>query len=324
MAPQAACLLGLLGAALLGAAASGARAAPPVDAAASLRVLDECLASVGAVGAAPAPAPADAHAVPLLQRCPRLAAVIGELSLGAQLPSHWRTDLDPDSLAALARLEHRYLAAAPSAAPSLSTLPAVLRSLQAPAMPLSWWQRWRDRVRRWLQGSGDPDAAWLGDWLSRLSIPRLLQQLLFYATTAAVLALAGWTVLQELRAAGVLGATRASRTELAPLAAGAPPVDAAALDPLDVERAPATQRGVLLMRLLVQALRHTGRLSGERALTYRELAALPLFAEALQRERFTRVALLAEQQRYGTSPTPELASEVLADGRLLYRQLLQP
>jgi len=128
----------------------------------------------------------------------------------------------------------------------------------------------------------------------------------------------------ELRAAGVFSRQRvrkvtASRFE------GAPAAPSAELGFEDLQRAPPAERCVWLLRLLVQALRRSGRLKRESTLTYRELIALPLFDDRQQRARFERLALLAERQRYGSlSLDSEQWAQMLDDGRSLYAHWLQP
>ena len=113
---------------------------------------------------------------------------------------------------------------------------------------------------------------WLAQLLSRLSIPRL-------AAADDALPLdqrgAGDGRLDHLaRAQGRRRLSRqtrrerAARSQTAPLQAG--PTELAFED---LQQAPPGERCVWLVRLLVQALRRSGRLSHESTLTYRELDA---------------------------------------------------
>jgi hypothetical protein len=224
----------------------------------------------------------------------------------------------------LVREVRRYQAGASSAAPALDRLPRALQSLQTPgaAAHLSWLQR----LEHWLEGLLAPAASSsdldLMQLLSHLSIPRLLQRLLLYLTVAAVLATAAWIVISELKAAGVLSRRSGERAP-SPRTAGAAAATSAELRFEDLQRAPTSEASVWLLRLLVLALCRSGRLSKERTLTYRELTTQSLFDDPAQRARFARLAVLAEQQRYGClSLSAEQWAVLLAEGRSLHDQWL--
>lgn len=255
------------------------------------------------------------------QSCPDLIDAVVVLGLDQQLRRGWRRHLDASGLEGLHALMQRYRAegATPlSNGPDLKRLPEALRDLDAPApTKLSWWQRferWLDR----LLSPEKPNNGWLAPLLSRLSIPRRVQQLILYATIAALLAMAAWIIWRELKAAGALsgqkrGRRRAGRSDSPAVARPAE------LAFEDLQQAPAAERCVWLVRLLVQALRRTGRLSRESALTYRELAARPMFDDWQQRARFERLALVAEQQRYGALSLDDAQwLQLLEEGRSLY------
>jgi hypothetical protein len=96
-------------------------------------------------------------------------------------------------------------------------------------------------------------------------------------------------------------------------------------DIADLEQAPLAERSIVLLRLLVQALLRSGRLSSERALTYRELEERGDFDDREQRGRFARLAQVAERDRYGVPASPSDEWPALArEGSALYAQLLAP
>jgi hypothetical protein len=344
------------------------------DTAASLQILQGCLdASASAPGAGTAsPVPSNHHAggaqirlsigtgsapgppraqrrtpgvVDLTARCPQLSQALSDLGFTRQL-STWNGRLDRGAVADLLRAARRYEAGMPSGAPALALLPIALARLQVPAPPpRSWWQRLKEQLREWFEQPGGSGSDWLQQWLSRLSIPLLVQRLILYGTTAAVLIMAAWLIARELRTARLTprrptrrvgGAARVAQERPRPLTLA------------DIDGAPPAERSIVLLRLLVQALLQSGRLSAERALTYRELSARGVFDDAAQRERFARLARIAERDRYGTRPevlagsaaAPAAAAPVaaapgpaaalavtgesLGEGRALYQQLLEP
>jgi hypothetical protein len=141
-----------------------------------------------------------------------------------------------------------------------------------------------------------------------------------------VLVLAAWIIRRELQAAraGTMAVRPDARQALMlPGVAGASSQELAELDQL-----PSNEQPALLLRLLVQALRQSGRLRNDRSLTHRELAARSAFDDQQQHGSFARLSLLAERLLYGAI-TPAAAAgaqpqieQALADGRQLYAQLI--
>lgn len=277
----------------------------------ALAAIEECLACSSAT---------DGGSIERERTCPGLAAAMDGLGLDRQLPHGWQSHLDRSTLVELLALIRRYRADAPSSPPALAQLREALHSLNAPAgRHLSWWERFE----RWLDGLLTPqagaDRGWLLQLLSHLAIPRWLQQAVLYLSVGALLAMAGYIIWLELRAAGVLARERPARTPPPPRGESAPEAGARELDFEDLQRVPPLERCVWLMRLLVQALRRSGRLQREAALTYRELTAQPVFDDPQQRASFERLALLAERQRYGTlSLDGEQWLQLLEEARALH------
>ena len=302
------------------AGAAGAAASTRDSAAASLQVLQQCVA---ATAAAEAPAEPDTD---LAARCPAVARALADLGLAAQIDIGKRR-LDSAALQDVLRMAQRYGAPMPSVAPNVAMLPLVLARLQTPPTPpRSWWRALEERIEQWLGQPGAAGADWLQQLLQQLSIPQWVLRVMLYATTAAVLLMAVWIIGRELRAAGLPGSpVRRARRAAHTHASAAPAPAAGPGDLAELEGSPLAERAILLLRLLVQALLRSGRLTSERALTYRELGERGAFDDAQQRGRFARLAHLAERDRYGAGALRSDEWPAVADeGRTLYAQLLAP
>ena len=309
------------------------------DTTSTLRSLDDCLARLApeasraaqlsqtARGLQPLPAPAGVEELRPL--CPDIEQAIIDGGLSSQLPDRWQQWLDRSSIEDLSRLLRRYQSTQPSAAPGVPALYQVARTLNAAVPPHGWWQDFKDWLRQWLSAPESADPSWLNRWLSRVSLPQLLMQSLLYILITGILIATLWIVWRELRLARAgarSGSGEVSRSS--PL-----PADVPRLSLDEIERAPLAEQPALLLRLLVQALLQSGRLSNDRALTHRELGVRSGFDDSEQHDRFVRISLLAERLLYGptaaTAATSAAATEggaraqldqALADGRGLYAQ----
>jgi hypothetical protein len=287
----------------------------PAPASDSAQILEDCAAS------ASVRTPNNNQS--LLQQCPDLERAVTELGLAEQLGPDWQRRLNRTAVAELAQQLRRYQSQPLSAAPRIDSLREVMQALQPAAVHQSRWQQFTQWLASWLR-QPQQDMGWLRGLLAHLTLPPLLGRVLGYAAVAAVLALALWIVWRELKALGVLTARPARAAASAGRVIGA--ADAEPELP-DLEALPAWQRPAALLAALVQALRRSGRLTMERALTHRELGERCAFDDAAQRTRFVGVSLLAERTLYGEeartgseSPDPQ-TTQVLADGVELYRQL---
>lgn len=314
------------------------------DSASSLRTLDDCLAKLGK-GALPATPPATSPATPpaappagideLRLSCPGVEQAIIDSGLSAQLPERWQQWLDRSSLEDLSQLLRRYQSPLPSAAPGVATLHQVAHTLTLSEPPHGWWQDFKAWLWKWLSPTGSTDSSWLSRWLSSVTLPQLLLQSLMYLLIGMVLVGTVWIVWRELRLAGLGARNGPAANRSSPLPAGAGrSADASPLSLDAVDRAPPREQPALLLRLLVQALLQSGRLSNDRPLTHRELAVRSNFDDSGQRERFERISLLAERLMYGSVANatatatatatakadgdPLQVSRALADGRELY------
>jgi hypothetical protein len=263
----------------------------------------------------------------LWQICPDLERAITDLGLDDHLDYDWREHISSTAIMDLARLTRRYQSEPPSRAPAVSTLSQVMLTVHPPGSSRSWWEQFKAWLRAWFAQPGRRDTDWLRGMMAHLKLPQALARVLWYLIMAGIIGLALWIVLRELKAAGVLS------RRVAGGAGGARPLPepahahVAATSP-DLESLPPWQRPAALLAALVQALRHSGRLGLERALTHRELGQRGAFDDAAQRARFLRVALLAERQLYGVHafgtdvPADSQSVQVLADGAALHAQLL--
>jgi hypothetical protein len=269
---------------------------------------------------------------PLLQQCPQVREALRQLGDAPLLSEGWEQHLNARALQGLLDLSQRYQASPTRAGPSPSLLAPILQQLRDASSPRSWWRELEDRLRQWLAARNANNAAWLGQLLS--AVPLLLVRGFFYVTLAAVVLMALWIVWRELRASGLL-----ERRHRAADASGIPDASpaSAAAEPsfAEVQAAPVGQRASVLLRLLLHAMRRTGRVRGEQMFSCRELAERALFDSPEQRRRFAVIALWAERERYGTNPGSDaafapppppagVATPLLQAGKELYAQLLQP
>ena len=250
--------------------------------------------------------------------CPGLEDALRALELDRMLFDGWRERLNRDSLRDVARLADGYGGSMPAASPEVSALKGVLESLareQTP-MPKSWWDAFRAWLDSWLKSHDVDSLSWLDRWLERIRQSATVLNAILYSLIGMVLIAAAWVVVNELKAAGLIGSER-NKAEAAALDANAAGVGARAEEPI----APADRlRG--LLALLVKRLVQAGRLTGERSLTHRELVLRSAFDGESQRAVFAGVAQAAESFLYGAqSGSPEHLDSVLQRGEALLARL---
>jgi hypothetical protein len=261
----------------------------------------------------------------LLPVCPDLEQALIDLGLAQQLSPDWRQKINRTGVRQLAQLVQRYQAPPRSGAPDIATLPQVVQALHLREAPRSWWQQFKEWLRSWLREPNREDSGWLDRLLLHLKLPATLTRVFGYATIAVVLAMALWIVWRELKAAGALAPRGARERAAAPRRVALAPEIGSDLP--DLETLPLWQRPAALLAALVAALRQSGRLGVERALTHRELGERGVFDDAAQRARFQRISSLAERQLYGADgvqPSAAVAPQIaqlLADGVALHGQL---
>ncbi len=284
------------------------------------------LAVVSAAAAAPRDliescrkaAPADDEEVvglaDLENQCPGLTGALEALGVGPLLPQSARDELTRETiLPALALASAN--PAATRAPPGRASLDRILPTLVAERPPQSWW----DRLKAWLRSLVGPDKSqpgsqWLRKWLEGWRLSEVVAQTVFYTLAGLIIALAIGILVNEMRASGVFGpSTSATRRRRA-----GETVRRERRSLEEIAAAPLHRRAALMFDLLVQRLSESGRVGAVRDRTHRELSAESPFADPSDRERFARLAGVAEEQLF--SPSPIAAGRVqaaLVDGEAL-------
>jgi hypothetical protein len=253
--------------------------------------------------------------------CPGFEQALGDLGYDELLPDSVRSALRPDQIEELERIIGRYRQAHDSAI-DLDGLDGVLKSLREETVEQqpSLWARFRAWLREVLgREAPKPGKPWRLPWLDNLTVSDAVINTVAWSAFALVIGLALAVVLNELRAAGVL--------RRGPLRAREVPPDApsGAHEPVtlgDLDRVPLEDRPSLLLRVLVETLLETGRLSAATSLTHRELSSRASFEVSEERTTFQRIARLAERSVYGrvSAPSHEI-EEAVREGRRLDARL---
>lgn len=271
-------------------------------------------------------APPDARGIVALETaCADLEAALQASGATDQLPANWREGLDAVGLDDLVTLRARYRGDPPASPADPAALPAILDQLasEQDAPRKSWWDVAKDWLRAWLGQPGQRSDSWLRDLLDRLSQSRDLIHVITYVLLAVVVAAAVAFIVNELRIAGVLSRRHAPRPRQ-----GQTPDTAMPPRPLslgDLDTAAWIDQPSILLRLLVAQLMARGALVTERSLTHRELIDRAVLPDADSRERFTRVARVAERAVYAQGTVDaEQARAAVADGRSLLQQWQAP
>jgi len=238
--------------------------------------------------------------------CPGLGAALSQLEVDQWLENGWREHLDRRQLANLAAVIESYQGAAPQPPIDTATLPAILKALREaePRAPNTVWQALKSWVSDLLSRLDIRLGSWVDRWLSRIGSAVSLVNVLLYGLVGLVLTATAVVIVNELRAAGMLGRARARARQRAADSASA----AHALPPPPIESLPMRERPAQLLRLLVRRLVETRRLDRERALTHDELVARGVFDSIEQRAAFHALATVAARILYG--PRPPASSEM--------------
>ncbi len=256
-------------------------------------------------------------------RCPDLARQLQQSSWSAWLPHGWKepgNDLSARSLEELRNLANRELATRISArTPDVQRLNEILaEGGNTAADHKTAWQRFKTWLRAVLE-SREPARreSWLTRMIAHVGFSQSVLELISYAALAAVVALSGFIVLNELRAAGLLARrrpeTRSHRV------ARTRPVET---DWRAIEQAPFGERPRLLLHLIATRLRDLRILPPFGALTVRELTRAAQLPEPEDRARLTELALAAERVRFsGRGISLEGLHAPLARGRELLDRL---
>jgi hypothetical protein len=257
--------------------------------------------------------------------CPDLERALSDSGLAEQLGAEWQKGLDRTQLDNLQWLMQRYASREQSTGPDAGSLADIVHQLRVVQTKPSWWDRFLAWLRHLLEPTQNAAPSWLERLLTALSrAPQWLWTAIRYIGTVVIVLMIAVMVWREVRIAREASRRAQPRERGQALALGQ---RKAAVSLADLDAAPLTDRPVLLLRLLVQSLLASGRLSNDRSLTHGELIARGRFDDDEQQRRFARVSRLAERRIYGSlSPEagqaghPEL-DQAVADGRQLYAQL---
>jgi hypothetical protein len=260
----------------------------------------------------------------LRHSCPELEQTLVNAGVSDQLPEHWREQLAPQGLRDIQALLERYQGEPPAVAPRTDTISEIAQGLRAKEPARSWWQRVRDWLRHLLEPQSSSDSGLLSRVVHGIlnALTSRVRRVLFYASLALVVLLLGFIIWRELRIAGV--GRRAGRRRTRGETPELPGATSGRLKLADLEQCARSERPALLLRLLVQALVRSGRLSSDRTLTHRELIARAGFDSPDQRQQFAGISLLAERQLYGRALPADVDADferTLLEGRQLYAQL---
>jgi hypothetical protein len=152
-----------------------------------------------------------------------------------------------------------------------------------------------------------------------VGISDAIVEVISYIALGAMVVLSGVVVLNELRAAGLLGRRGKSTQD-----EGAAHVATARPAPVfsEIERAPLSDRPRMLVELISAKLTSLKRLPPASAFTVRELTKSAELPSEEDRRRLTNVALAAERQRYAAEGVPSAVLEsAFEQGRELLKSL---
>jgi hypothetical protein len=254
-------------------------------------------------------------------RCPDLARALERSGVEQWLPQGWketRNNLSVGSLNELRSVVERELATqAPSHKPRVERLNEVLVSLgdQHRQGSGTWL-----RFKKWLHDLVDrreraENEDWFDRMVSRVGISDALVEIVTYVALGAMVVLALTVVLNELKAAGLLGRRARSATDEDAenlLSVRAVPTVG------DIERAPMVERPRMLLELIAFKLTALKRLPPAGAMTVRELSGSVQLEAEQDRQRLASLAFTAERARYAEGGVPaELLDSAYEQGREL-------
>lgn len=254
--------------------------------------------------------------------CPGLEDALTDLGLAPFIAEwQWET-IGVSGLRNLQRVDERYRDPPEARQVTVDSLHSVLDSLQKPVQAeqsLSWFQRFQRWLRNALNKQGAESDPWLTRWLEEHQMSELARTIMFYGAVILVVVLAIIVIVNEVRVARkARGAKRNDANSEA-----IKPHAAMVADATDLDTAARGDRPSIVLRMLVATLVKTGRLHAARSLTHSELTTRARFDDSTQRERFQRVAQLAERIVYGgDSATATDLEQIVREGRTLNDQLV--
>lgn len=277
--------------------------------------IEECIAKIG-----PAKPGVPQGFGEIQQACPELRAVMERSSIASWLPEGWwGPRLSTANLRALR--DHAAFQSDARQPRTLDTsgLAAALASLddEARSSPVSWRDRLREWLRKRLQGDSQEPEPWLFEWVDVLARYETAVRIAGYCLFGLIILSAVLIMLNELRAAGVLGSAWQRQSRPAGALASTEPTHALTLS--DVDRSDPLNRPSMLLTLLLAALGRREDRAIAASVTHRELAHRVDLGDESRRLAFARLLRCAERVRYAaTLPTStEIDAAVIGGRRLL-------
>jgi hypothetical protein len=254
-------------------------------------------------------------------RCPGLARALERSGVEQWLPQGWketRNNLSAGSLTELRALIDRELNAhATARKPRVEKLDEVLAGLgEQQRTTNGTWLRFKRWLRELLERRDrDENEDWFDRMVHRVGLSDAIGEIVTYVSLGAMVVLALLVVLNELRAAGLLGRrakSGAAEDEANRMAARPVPTMG------EIERAPLVERPRMLLELVAWKLTALRRLPPAGAMTVRELSRAVNLEGAQDRERLATLAMTAERARYAESGVPvDVLESAYARGREL-------
>lgn len=245
-------------------------------------------------------------------RCPNLASALERSGVEQWLPQGWkeiRNNLSVGSLNELRSLLDRELGAhASERKPRVEKLNDVLAGLgNQHSVTNGTWLRFKRWLRELMERHDREDRDdWFDRMVRRTGLSDAIGEVITYISLGAMVLLALLVVLNELRAAGLLGRREPDEVD-------ARDADLSATRPIptmsDIERAPLIERPRLLLELVAARLTAIRRLPPASAMTVRELSRAVNLEGPQDRERLVSLASTAERARYAEDGVPPEALE---------------
>ena len=262
----------------------------------------------------------------IAERCPDLTPSLAATPQAALLPRDWNkpdNELSAGGLAELRTLLTRKPPVPSVRAPRVGRVAALLAALSLKDHAReSWWARFKGWLRRiFTPQPAEPDDSWLRRWFRNLAPSQPLLDAIAWIGLAAVIALAGAILVNELRVAGWLG----GRQRRAAPRWGDNTAARAPLTLQQLQQASSAEQPHLLLQLIVQRLHEQERLPPSRALTVHELERAARLAGEADRERLAVLTATCEQVRFAAREVaPQSLGAALARGRELLAALEAP
>jgi hypothetical protein len=254
-------------------------------------------------------------------RCPGLAQALERSGVEQWLPQGWketRNNLSTGSLTELRSLVARELATHASAhKPRAEKLGEVLAVLgdQHRATSGTWlrFKRWLRELLQRRDREGHED--WFDHMVHRMGLPDAIGEIVTYVSLGLMVVLALIVVLNELKAAGLLGRRvrpdASARDQNLSTSRRIPTMS-------DIEGAAPRERPRLLLELIASKLTALRRLPPADAMTVKELSQSANLEVAQDRERLVSLATTAERARYAEDGVaPDALESAYVQGREL-------